>query len=97
MKAHSKERIQNLLINRQIEIIDNRKIKITYDLMIWSMATPCWNWDRILDSVRAGKNGPPWAEAMDGQKIILKRKTRQISLINENSVLEHKINNELTA
>ena len=26
--------------NRQIEIVDNRKIKITYDLMIWSMATP---------------------------------------------------------
>ena len=34
---------------------------------------------------------------MNGQKIILKRKTRQISLINENSVLGHKINGELTA
>ena len=34
---------------------------------------------------------------MDGQKVILKRKTRQISLINENSVLRHKINNELNA
>ena len=61
------------------------------------MATPHWSWDRILDSVGAGKNDPPWPEAMDGQKIILKRKTRQISLINENSVLGHKINNELTA
>ena len=34
---------------------------------------------------------------MDRQKIILKRKTRQISLINKNSVLGHKINKELTA
>ena len=25
------------MINRQIEIVDNRKMKITYDLMIWSM------------------------------------------------------------
>ena len=25
------------MLNRQIEIVDNRKIKITYDLMIWSM------------------------------------------------------------
>ena len=85
------------MLNRQIEIVDNRKIKITYDLMIWSMATPLWSWDRILDSVGAGKNDPPWAEAMDGQKVTFKRKTRQISLINENSVLGHKINNELTA
>ena len=30
-------------------------------------------------------------------KVTLKRKTRQTSLINENSVLEHRINNELTA
>ena len=60
------------------------------------MATPHWSWDRILDSVGTGKNDPPWAEAMDGQKIILKRKTRQISLINENSVLGHQINKELT-
>ena len=60
------------------------------------MVTPCWSWDRILDSVGAGKNGPPWVEAMDEQKIILKRKTRQISLINENSVLGHQINKELT-
>ena len=52
--------------NRQIEIIDNRKIKITYDLMIWSMATSRWSQDKILDSVEAGKNDPPWAEAMDG-------------------------------
>ena len=85
------------MINRQIEIVENRKIKITYNLMIWSMATPCWSWDRILDSVGAGKNGPPWAEAMDGQKVTLKRKTRKISLINENSILGNKINNELTA
>ena len=34
---------------------------------------------------------------MDGQKVTLKRKTRQTSLINKNSVLGHKINNELTA
>ena len=33
---------------------------------------------------------------MDGQKITLKRKTGQISLINETSILGHKINNELT-
>ena len=45
--------------NRQIEIVDNRKIKITYDLMRWSMATPWWSWDKILDSVEAGKNDPP--------------------------------------
>ena len=61
------------------------------------MASPHWSWDRILDSVGAGKNDPTWAEAMDEQKVTLKRKTRQISLINENSVLGHKINNELTA
>ena len=30
-------------------------------------------------------------------KVTLKRETRQLSLINENSVLGHKINNELTA
>ena len=41
IKAHSRKRLQNFLINRQIEKVDNRKIKITYDLMIWSMATPC--------------------------------------------------------
>ena len=34
---------------------------------------------------------------MDGEKLILRRKTRQINLINKNSVLGHKINNELTA
>ena len=45
--------------NRQIEIVDNRKIKITYNLMIWSMATPHWSWDKILESVGAGKNDPP--------------------------------------
>ena len=45
--------------DRQIEIVDNRKIKITYDLMIWSMATPLWSLDKILDSVGAGKNDPP--------------------------------------
>ena len=45
--------------NRQIEIVDNRKIKITYDLMIWSMATLHWSWDKILDSVGAGKSDPP--------------------------------------
>ena len=28
------------MLNRQIEIVDNRKIKITYNLMIRSMATP---------------------------------------------------------
>ena len=32
------------------------------------MATPCWSWDKILDSMGAGKNGPPWAEAVDGKK-----------------------------
>ena len=61
------------------------------------MATPHWSWDKILDSVGAGKNDPSWAEAMNGQKITLKRKTRWVSLINENSVVGHKINNELTA
>ena len=30
------------------------------------MATPCWSWDKILNSVGAGKNDPPSAEAMDG-------------------------------
>ena len=45
--------------NRQIGIVDNGKIKITYDLMIWSMATLHWSWDKILDSVGAGKNDPP--------------------------------------
>ena len=34
----------------------------------------------------------PWMD----KKSLLRRKTRQISLINENSALEHKINNELT-
>ena len=29
------------------------------------MDTPHWSWDKILDSVGAGKNGPPYAEAMD--------------------------------
>ena len=52
--------------NRSIKIVDNRKIKITYNLMIWSMATPCWSWDKILDSVGAGKNDPPGTKAMDG-------------------------------
>ena len=61
------------------------------------MAAPHWSWDRILDSVGAGKNDPSWAEAMGGQKSFLKEKTRQISLINENSALRHKINKELTA
>ena len=45
--------------NRQIEIVDNRKIKITYNLMILSMATPHLSWDKILDSVGVGKNDPP--------------------------------------
>ena len=60
--------------NRQIEIVDNRKIKITYDLMIWSMATPHWSWDKILDSVGAGKNDPSWAEAMDRKKSLWKER-----------------------
>ena len=47
------------MTNRQIEIVYNRKIKITYDLVIWSMATLHWSWDKILDSVGAGKNDPP--------------------------------------
>ena len=68
MKVHFKKRVQNLLIIKQIEKTDNRKNQNTYDLMIWYMATPCWSWDKILDSVRAGKNGPPQAEAMDGQR-----------------------------
>ena len=55
------------------------------------MTTPHWSWHRILDSVGAVKNDPSWAEAMDEQRITLKRKTRQTSLINENSVLGHKI------
>ena len=66
MKAGSRKGLQNFLINRQIEKVDNREIKITYNLMIWSMATSHWSWDKILDSVGAGKNDPPWAEAMDG-------------------------------
>ena len=53
------EKIANFMKNRQIETVDNRKIKITYNLMIWSMATSCWSWDKILDSVGAGKNDPP--------------------------------------
>ena len=44
--------------NRQIKIVGNRKIKITYDLMNLSMATSCWSWDKILDSVGAGKKYP---------------------------------------
>ena len=39
--------------------------------MIWSMATPHWSWDKILDSVGAGKNDPPC------HLVISKRKTRQ--------------------
>ena len=31
------------------------------------MDTPHWIWDKILDSVGAGKNGPPCAEAMGRQ------------------------------
>ena len=31
------------------------------------MDTPCWSWDKILDSVEAGIKGPPCAEAMDRQ------------------------------
>ena len=55
-------------------MVDNRKIKITYNLMIWSMATPHWSWDKILDSVGAGKNDPPWTEAMDGKKSLWKER-----------------------
>ena len=54
-KGMFKEKIASFMKNRQIEIVDNRKMKITYDLMIWSMATPHWSWDKILDSVGAGK------------------------------------------
>ena len=57
-KGMFQEKIVSFMKNRQIEIVDNRKIKITYDLMIWSMATPCWSWDKILDSVGVGKNYP---------------------------------------
>ena len=38
------------------------------------MATPHWNWDKILDSVGVGKNDPPWAEAMGGQKSFWKER-----------------------
>ena len=31
------------------------------------MDTLHWSWDKILDSVGAGKNGLPCAEAMDRQ------------------------------
>ena len=31
------------------------------------MDTPHWSWDQILDSVGAGKNSSPCAEAMDRQ------------------------------
>ena len=53
------EKITRFMKNRQIEIVDIRKIKITYDLIIWSMATSHWSWDKILDSVGTGKNDPP--------------------------------------
>ena len=45
--------------------------------MIWSVATPHWSWDRILDSVGAGKNGPPWAEAMDRQNYLEEKLGKQ--------------------
>ena len=32
------------------------------------MDTPCWSWDKILDSVGAGKNDPPCSEAMNRQE-----------------------------
>ena len=40
-------------------MVDNRKIGIAYDLMVWSVAAPRWRWDRILDSVGTGKGDPP--------------------------------------
>ena len=61
------------------------------------MATPHWSWDRILDSVGAGKKQSFLSRSHGWIKITLKRKTRQMSLINENSVVGHKVNNELTA
>ena len=60
------------------------------------MAILCWNWDRILDSVGTGKKLSFLSRSHGWKKITLKRKTRQISLINKNSVLGHQINNELT-
>ena len=83
--------------NRQIEKVDNRKIKITYDLMIWSMATPCWSWNKILDPVGTGKKQSSLSRSHGWIKITLQRKTRQISLINENSIVGPQINNEMTA
>ena len=74
IKAHSRKRLQVSWSIDKIGIVDNRKIKIIYNLMIWSMATPHWSWDRILDSVGAGKNYPSWAEAMDGQKSFWKER-----------------------
>ena len=61
------------------------------------MATSRWSWDKIIDSVGAGKNDPPLSRSHGWIKVTLKRKTRQMSLMNENSIVEPKVNNELTA
>ena len=40
--------------------------------MIWSMATPHWSWDKILDSVGAGKmilpEQKPWMDKSHFEK-----------------------------
>ena len=41
------------------------------------MDTSCCSWDKILDSVGAGKNGPPCAEAMDRQDHLEKKLGKQ--------------------
>ena len=46
--------MQNLLINRQIEIIENKKKYSQFDNLVYGY-TMHWSWDRILDSVGAGK------------------------------------------
>ena len=45
------------------------------------MDTPHWSWDKILDSVGAGKSSPHYAEAMDRTRPT-GRETRQTGLIN---------------
>ena len=60
------------------------------------MATPRWSWDKIPNSVGAGKNDPPSAKAMDGYKSLQKERLGKMGLIDKNSVVGPQINNELT-